>query len=109
MAFHSSGFHLVVSLQDKIQMMNVLSKQIIVFKTITQKGCREVRFSHGGHLFACATSPNSIHVYNFYTGDCPQNMQCSGHMSKVRGIDWFEDDMGFASCAGDGFVFFYDL
>jgi len=27
----------------------------------------------------------------------------------VRGIDWFEDDMGFTSCALDGNVYFYDL
>ena len=28
---------------------------------------------------------------------------------KVRGIDWFDDDMGFVSTGNDGNVFFYDL
>ena len=36
-------------------------------------------------------------------------MKCSGHVSKVRSIDWFEDDDGFASCGMDGNAFFYDL
>mmetsp|Transcript_20483 Transcript_20483/g.19455 ORF Transcript_20483/g.19455 Transcript_20483/m.19455 type:complete len:92 (+) Transcript_20483:1506-1781(+) len=30
-------------------------------------------------------------------------------MSKVRCIEWFEDDMGFTSCGNDGNVQFYDL
>lgn len=60
-------------------------------------------------MFAAAVAQNAIYIYNFYTGECPQNMQCKGHVNKVRGIDWFEDDTGFASCGQDGNVFFYDL
>jgi hypothetical protein len=36
-------------------------------------------------------------------------MQCKGHGARVRAIEWFENDTGFASCGQDGFVFFYDL
>jgi hypothetical protein len=36
-AFHPSGFHLVVAVQDKILLMNVLSKTLFVFKTIQVK------------------------------------------------------------------------
>lgn len=51
-AFHPSGFHIVLGLFDKILMMNVLSKSLQQFKTFQIKQCREIRFSNGGHLFA---------------------------------------------------------
>ena len=36
-------------------------------------------------------------------------MQFTGHVNKVRSIDWFADDLGFTSCGLDGNVYFYDL
>ena len=53
-AFHPSGFHLVVALNDKIVCLNVLSKALIQFRQIQIKACREIKFCNGGHLFACA-------------------------------------------------------
>lgn len=94
---------------DKIQFCNILSKGLNHFKQVTVKNCTEIRFSHGGHLFAAAMQPNSIHVYNFYTSDCPATMQYTGHTNRVRCIDWFENDMGFASCGMDGNIYFFDL
>jgi WD40 repeat protein len=109
-AFHPSGFHIVVAFGDKIQFMNVLSNSIKEYSTgIPIKGCREIRFSNGGHMFACAVGASGIYIYNFYTQECPQNMMCKGHSQKVRCIDWYDDDMGFASCAQDGTAYFYDL
>lgn len=53
-ALHPSGFHIIIGLEDKIQMMNVLSKTLNSIRQISIKQCREVRFSNGGHLFAIA-------------------------------------------------------
>ena len=53
-AFHPSGFNLVVGFADRLRIMNVFSKSIVAYKEIPIKACREVRFSHGGHLFAAA-------------------------------------------------------
>lgn len=36
-------------------------------------------------------------------------MQFTGHVSRVRCIDWFENDLGFTTCGNDGNVYFYDL
>jgi WD40 repeat protein len=47
-AFHPSGFHLIVGFTDKIRMMNVFQKCLKSYKEIPIKGCREVRFSNGG-------------------------------------------------------------
>ena len=60
-------------------------------------------------MFACSVGPGAIHIFNFYTGECPQSMVCKGHVHKVRCIDWFEDDFGFASCDMSGSTYFYDL
>jgi len=60
-------------------------------------------------LFAVAHSQTQIHVYNFYTGDCPPSMQFIGHSQRVRCIDWFENDMGISTCGQDGNIYFYDL
>ena len=75
-AFHPSGLHLLVSLKDKINICNVLSREIKISKQpIAHKHCYEISFSHGGQLFACAAGGNiakEIHIYNFYTNECPQ-------------------------------------
>jgi len=106
-AFHPSGFHILVAFTDKVSMMNVLSSSIKEFNSVQMKNCREVRFSNGGHLFAAGGMNQGIYVFNFYTGECPSNMQCKGHAT-VRGIDWFEDDSGFCSTGGDS-AYFYNL
>ena len=107
-AFHPSGFHILAAVGDKIMMMNVLSNSMSEYHNFVAKGCREIRFSNGGHLFA-ASHGIKTHVYNFYTSDCPPNMICTGHNGKIMNIDWFEDDSGFADCCSMGPVYFYDL
>lgn len=74
-AFHPSGLHLVVALQDKINVMNVLSSGFSPVKTITHKGCNEIKFSNGGHLFACVVNQSHIHIYNFYTMETNNRLQ----------------------------------
>ena len=54
-AFHPSGFHLIVGFTDRVRMMNVFSKSLKPYNTIAIKACREIRFSNGGQLFACAS------------------------------------------------------
>ena len=108
-AFHPSGLHIIVALADKILTCNVLSKSLKPDKTLTIKGCQEIKFSHGGHQFACSANFKDVWIYDFYTTDCPVSMQFVGHVNKVRSIDWFENDMGFASCGLDGAIYFYDL
>jgi WD40 repeat protein len=112
-AFHPSGLHLLVACSDKIQICNVLSRKIDdSIKSLPVKGCSEVRFSHGGHLFACTTAQSNkeIHIYNFYTLEITTNMQFSGsHTNRIRSIAWFENDMGFASTGIDGNIYFFNL
>ena len=48
LAFHPSGFHLVVGFTDKVRMLNILIDDIQAYKEIPVKNCREIAFSHGG-------------------------------------------------------------
>ena len=43
-------------------MLNLLEKDFSTFKEIRIKGCTEIKFSNGGHLFALANS-NMVQVY----------------------------------------------
>lgn len=69
-AFHPSGFHIVVGFVDKMRMMNVYSRNIKTFKEIPIKACKEIKFSNGGHLFACANG-HGVNVFKFYAAECP--------------------------------------
>ena len=109
LAFHPSGLHLVIALQDKINMCKVLSNSVQSFKNLPIKGCNEIRFSNGGHLFACVAQEKLIHVYNFYTYECTERMKFTGHPGRIMCIDWFPNDMGFTTCGQDGNIYFYEL
>ena len=89
--------------------MNVLANKIDEYHSFVLKNCYEIKFSHGGHLFACSVGHGEIRIYNFLTADCPPSMICKGHVHRVRCIDWFLDDTGFTSCDMMGNTYFYDL
>jgi WD40 repeat protein len=108
-AFHPSGLHLVVAMQDKIEIYNVLSDKLTKSKTINQKGCGEIKFSNGGQYFATIKDQFQIWVYNFYTQECSDRMKFTGHVQKVKCIDWFENDLGFTTCDLSGSIYFYAL
>lgn len=106
--FHPSGFHLVVALTDKILIMNIFSSRLEQFKSIPIKGCHEISFAHGGHLFA-AINDKIINVYNFWTCDRPNNYQFNAHLNKVRCVHWDDDDLGFVSSGMDGAIYTWML
>jgi len=84
-AFHPSGMHLVVGFIDRVRLMNVFARNIKKYHELTIKACREIRFSNGGHLFACANQ-HSIEVFRFYTGERPEEYVFKEHQGKVKCI-----------------------
>jgi cilia- and flagella-associated protein 57 len=105
-AFHPSGFHLIVGFSDKLRLMNLLMEDLRTFKEIPIKGCRECRFSNGGQFFAAVNS-NTVQVYKTYTCEVVCNLR--GHQSKVRSLCWNEDDSRLVTTGADGTVFEYDI
>ena len=90
--------------------MNVLSKSLQQFRQIQSKACHELRFCNGGHLFAASTQNAGLQIYPFYTmNDPPSHYTCKNHTGRVVTVDWFENDMGFASGSQGGEVYQWDL
>lgn len=105
-AFHPSGFHLIVGFSDKLRLMNLLMEDMRPYKEIPIKACRECRFSHGGQFFAAVNS-NTIQIYKTYTCELVCNLR--GHQSKVRSVCWTADDSKIVSTGADGAVYEYDI
>jgi WD40 repeat protein len=108
-AFHPSGFQLVVAFADGLRMMNIFKKSLDTYKTISNvKNCREIVFSNGGHLFACQDN-NNICVYKFYTAERPNNYVFRKHNGLIKKISWLHDDTGFISIGWDSALYFWKL
>uniref|UniRef100_A0A0G4FUD2 Uncharacterized protein n=1 Tax=Chromera velia CCMP2878 TaxID=1169474 RepID=A0A0G4FUD2_9ALVE len=105
-AFHPSGFHVLVGFSDKLRLMNVLMDDLKTYKEIPIKACRECRFSNGGHLFAAVNS-TTIQIFRTYTGEPLWNLR--GHNSKVRSVCWTADDTSLVSCGQDGAVYEFSI
>ena len=87
LSFHPSGLHLVVSFPDKIRLINILDNDLVSFKDLPIKNCYEVKFSHGGHLFA-AVNNVMVQLFNFYTLDQPSHYQFKAQAGKFQTMVW---------------------
>ena len=108
LALHPSGFQMVIGFGEKIEMMNILDKTLVPYKSIPIKNCREIAFSHGGQYFACQNASN-ITVFKFYTGESPSEFFFRGHNNFIKSISWLEDDTWFVTCGWDASIFFWKL
>lgn len=107
-AFHPSGFHLIVGFNDRIKMMNVFQNDLQPYKDIPIKQCREIVFSNGGHLFACQNQ-GIICIFKFYTAENPSDYVFKKHTALIRSIAWLDDDTGFISAAWDSTIYLWKL
>jgi len=48
LAFHPSGYQIIVAFTNKIRMLNIFIDGIVPYKDIAIKNCKEIRFSPGG-------------------------------------------------------------
>ena len=103
LAFHPSGYHILVATPEHVKMMNVLDNKIETYHEVGIKNCRVLAFSNSGHYFACAQG-TSVFVYKFYTAWTPPEFHFRGHFGPVIQITWFEDDTGFATCGQDNLI-----
>ena len=59
-------------------------------------------------MFACQHQ-TSIHVFKFFTAECPVNYIFKGHQGHIRSISWLEDDTGFVTSALDASIMVWKL
>lgn len=65
-SIHPSGYYMAASFIDKIRFHHILHDEFKHYKNIEIRYCRLMKFSSGGHLFACVEEDN-LHIYNSYT------------------------------------------
>lgn len=105
LTLHPSGLHLIVAFPDKIRLFNIFENEIIHFKEIPQKNSTDVKFSHGGHLFAIVNNV-TVHVYRFYTGEEPKLHQINT-LAQNTCICWEQDDQGMFVATAEGKILYY--
>lgn len=71
---HPSGFYMVVSFNSCLRYFNILPGNVkktglikAFYKNEAIKGSKEIKFSNGGHLFACNDN-TVILIFKFFTG-----------------------------------------
>jgi len=105
-AVHPSGFQLVVAFKERVRIYQLLQESLCQVKELAIKACRFVRYSHGGHLFACA-SGLTVTTFRTYTFEAVHTF--SGHIGAVRCLSWSHDDTYLFSAAHDGAIYRWDI
>lgn len=105
-AFHPSGYHILIGFSDKLRFMNLLMGDISKVFEFDIRSCRECKFSNGGQFFA-AVHGNLIQIFSTYTFENTGNLR--GHSGKVRTIYWTPDDTKIISAGLDGAVYEWNV
>ncbi|GMH81547.1 hypothetical protein TrVE_jg1075 [Triparma verrucosa] len=111
-ALHPTGTQVLVALRERIRLYNIMVDELKQFRELPVKGCRELTFCNGGHMFACclgiSISVYSTYEYNAQTGF--QNiLSVSGHLSPVKRVLFSPDDSIMYSCGMDGNVWGWNV
>lgn len=105
-SIHPAGHQLLAGFSDKLRLLNILIDDFRVVREFPIRGCREVSFSNGGHLFA-AVHGNIIQTFSTVTFEPLSNMK--GHNGRVRSVVWSSDDQKIISCGTDGAVYEWEV
>jgi WD40 repeat protein len=105
-AVHPSGNLLVVSFRRKLVFYAITVSDLVQVCELDCKGCKTMRFAHGGHILACI-SGTSLWLVSSVTF---QVIHClRGHIGPVRAISWSRDDARIATAGYDGAVYEWDV
>lgn len=66
LGLHPCGFQVTVAFKERVRVYNVLLESLKQVRELAIKSCRAVRYSRGGHLFACASGLTVV-VFRSYT------------------------------------------
>ncbi|KAJ3227958.1 Cilia- and flagella-associated protein 57 [Clydaea vesicula] len=105
-SLHPSGLYLLVGFSDKLRFLNVLMDDFRFFKEFSIRGCKECKFSNGGHIFA-AVHGNTIQVYSTWTFE--NICVLKGHNGKVKSLYWSPDDNFIVSAGADGAIYTWNI
>jgi WD40 repeat protein/chromosome segregation ATPase len=106
LALHPSGLQVAIGFSDKLRIYHILVDDLRQCLEIPVKGCRECRFSQGGHLLAMACG-KLILIINFHTGERLADLK--GHNGNVHSLHWLPSGHQLMSCGQDGAIFFWEI
>jgi hypothetical protein len=66
LSLHPTGFQVLVTFKERIRLFHILQETLRQVRELPVKNCRAVKFSGGGHLFACAAGL-AVSVFRTYT------------------------------------------
>lgn len=70
-AVHPSGFYVVVAHVDRVRIYTIHPDDIAVaqFAYHEIRGCTEIQFANGGHLYALNDEEGNVHVFRFWQNE----------------------------------------
>ena len=101
-AVHPDGFSCLIAFKDRVRLYNILADKLVLFRETIMKNASDVKFSHGGHMWAAASSIN-ISVFDTRTFQSIATLQ--GHTMTVKRVVWAPDDLMLFSAGMEGNVY----
>lgn len=105
-AFHPSGYYLAAGFVDKIRVFHILYNEMRPFREISIKQVSALKFSHGGHLLACA-SGKVVYIYSAYSLEQVEILK--NHANTVTDLAWGQRDLTLTTVGSDGGVYEYPI
>lgn len=105
-SFHPNGCVLVAGFTEKLRFLAITINDIITHREFPIRGCREVKFAHGGQYFA-AVNGNNVQIYSSYTFKNIVNLRSPGQ--RIRAIAWSTDDNVLVSCDNNGTITLHQI
>lgn len=107
LALHPSGLFLLIAFAEKLKLCSITYDSLRPYKEFPIRGCTEVAFSHGGHMFAAAAG-SSLYVYSTYTCEPVTGFvtrASNTHAGAIKTLSWSPFDTAIVTGAADGTVF----
>lgn len=103
-SFHPDGLSILIGFGDKLRLCSVFYDDIRPFREFSIRGCRCVKFSNGGHMFA-AVNGSKIQIYSALTFQLINTLH--RHSAGVHNLIWGEADTVIASVGNDGAMYIH--
>eukprot|EP00762_Andalucia_godoyi_P006693 ANDGO_06232.mRNA.1 hypothetical protein PPTG_02819 len=105
-AIHPSGNMIAVAFRRKLVFFALTMNDLLQIHEMECKGCKVMRFSHGGHYLACI-SGTTFWVVSTISFMIQHVMR--GHIGPIRSVVWSNDDERAATAGYDGAVYEWDV
>ncbi|OHT09912.1 hypothetical protein TRFO_04468 [Tritrichomonas foetus] len=103
-SFHPDGLSMLIGFGDKLRLCSVFYDDIRIVKDFPIRGCRCVKFSNGGQMFA-AVNGSKIQIYSALTYQLINTLH--RHSATVHDLIWGECDTVIASVGNDGAMYIH--